>query len=361
MLNCLIVAPHPQGMAASERALSTYCAMQRLFLALVQHYKLQPQVSAALARFAGEPAARSKANTPNLGHLIPLLGVAPDAAQHCWARMGMAIAAESCKRQTLWICKHNPALADSLQLPTSWGGADSELLQQSFEACRVGTRLLAFHFVFLQHVARPAGSSLEQVPDAHGSWSVPEGCSIAGRRLTYSTAMLALLKGACRVGMKSVSVGIAHRPTGLCSVKVEMLSRRAMQANNKGHQARGKHSQPHIKCGVQGIACHADHAIMPSECCEQVAYELDVLYGRPGPAMLRRMQGMIKAILDMDGWPAFWRMIGLPLPGDPGVTMTRRLWECWQGSLAAGYHRKVQAMLLVVHEMILHAIHCGVP
>lgn len=73
----------------------------------------------------------------------------------------------------------------------------------------------------------------------------------------------------------------------------------------------------------------------------QVAYHHDILYGRPGPGMQKRMLAVIGDILAMDSWQAFWRMVGEP-PGNPASSMTRYLRLCWKRSLAKGYHQEVR-------------------
>ena len=73
----------------------------------------------------------------------------------------------------------------------------------------------------------------------------------------------------------------------------------------------------------------------------QVAYHHDVLYGRPGQGLQRRMQHAMEQILAMDSWHDFWRLVGLQAPGNHDVTMTHRLRQGWQRSLGKGYHKEV--------------------
>ena len=115
-----------------------------------------------LCRFLRVPAARTKAQTPNMGWFIPLLtlGTRPD---HTWKRMASVIVEEGLDRSIIWICKHNPSLQESLMKDPDSGGADDDLLQQSFAACCVGLKLTAFHVAFLALIARPQGSTLQQV------------------------------------------------------------------------------------------------------------------------------------------------------------------------------------------------------
>lgn len=114
---------HLQGMAASERALSTYCSLHRLFLALADHHALHSKAAAILSRFMTQSASRHKSQTPNLGWFIPLMALAPDydsssemSQQLTWQAMGPTIMHEALDRNIMWICKHNPALQKSLKV-----------------------------------------------------------------------------------------------------------------------------------------------------------------------------------------------------------------------------------------------------
>ena len=73
----------------------------------------------------------------------------------------------------------------------------------------------------------------------------------------------------------------------------------------------------------------------------QVMEAYDALYGRPGPALQQKMRQVTKKILAMDSWATYLRMVGLPVAGDVGVFMTRRLRLAWRNSLQKGYHTKV--------------------
>ena len=71
---------------------------------------------------------------------------------------------EQLDRQILWICQQNPQLQDALDRPPdAEPRADVNLVAESFEACKLGLRLVAFHVAFLKLIARPAGTSFVQV------------------------------------------------------------------------------------------------------------------------------------------------------------------------------------------------------
>lgn len=151
-----------QGMAASERAMATYCSLHRLFLALADTFRLHTCAAAQLACFMRDPQQRAKDRTPNLGWLLPLFTLTAGNPQLSWAGMSMAILDEAFDRKILWICKHKPHLQASLKAPAS-APADAALLQDSFEACQVSARLIAFHVAFLRHIACPEGMTLAEV------------------------------------------------------------------------------------------------------------------------------------------------------------------------------------------------------
>ena len=50
MLNTAIVLLMDKGVAASDRALVTYCSLHRLYLALAEDFDLLPQASKVLTR-----------------------------------------------------------------------------------------------------------------------------------------------------------------------------------------------------------------------------------------------------------------------------------------------------------------------
>lgn len=136
--------------------------------------------SGMVCRFLKVPASRTKAQTPNMGWFIPLLtlGTQPD---HTWKRMASIIVEEGLDRSIIWICKHNPGLQESLMKDPDSGDIDTNLLQQSFAACCVGLKLTAFHVAFLALIARPQGSTLQQV-----SLEILSSLTIIGRILLSS-------------------------------------------------------------------------------------------------------------------------------------------------------------------------------
>jgi hypothetical protein len=98
-----------KGLSVSQRSLSVYCQVHRLLLAVCEHWGLWSAVARKLDAFATSPAARTKANTPNLGLLLPLLSVG-NPSRHSWGVMSDAVLGESLSRSVMWMCKKDPGL-----------------------------------------------------------------------------------------------------------------------------------------------------------------------------------------------------------------------------------------------------------
>jgi hypothetical protein len=106
-----VVLLSDKGLSVSQRSLSVYCQVHRLLLAVCEHWGLWATVARRLDAFATTPAARIKAQTPNLGLLLPLLSVG-SPSRHSWGRMSNAILGESLSRGVMWMCKKDPSLVE---------------------------------------------------------------------------------------------------------------------------------------------------------------------------------------------------------------------------------------------------------
>lgn len=85
-----------------------FCLSCRLLLAVCEHWRLWPAASSRLDAFLQSPKNRTKAATPNLGLLLPLLACSP--ARHSWAVMAAPLLQEAMDRKVLWMCKKDPGL-----------------------------------------------------------------------------------------------------------------------------------------------------------------------------------------------------------------------------------------------------------
>lgn len=204
VLNTSVVLLCDGGVSASQRSLTTFCAVHRLLLALCEHFSLWTSVAATLQAFLDRPAARTKAGTPNLGWMLPLLSASP---AHTWRRMCGPIMAESFDRSILWICKNKPELANNFQgKPAKSAGTpgnsssasaaaaevDHELLSGALENSLVSRRLMLFNVAFLDLVACPPGWRLESVMDCYDSLYGLPGAALAERFRQRVEAILAV-------------------------------------------------------------------------------------------------------------------------------------------------------------------------
>jgi stress response protein SCP2 len=128
------------GIASSESALTGYCQLHRLMLALVKRFpRLRELAERRLLRFLQDPRMRTKAFTPSLGDLICMLLVTD---RFHWRDIAMPYLFESFDRSVLWACSKDPSLAKVTP-------GDTSRLDKFMVAHGVGLRLVLFHAVFL--------------------------------------------------------------------------------------------------------------------------------------------------------------------------------------------------------------------
>lgn len=160
MLNTCVVLLSDHGLAASERALNTYCGLHRLLLALCDRHSMWERVDRRVGRFVTQPAQRVKSEAPSLGHMVPLLAL---SRRHDWSDVLPVILSEAMDRQVLWACKADRSLITRYSVDPERGGVDRKLMEGVFQTSRVSFRLYMFHAAFLSLVARPQGQPLGEV------------------------------------------------------------------------------------------------------------------------------------------------------------------------------------------------------
>jgi stress response protein SCP2 len=158
VINTAITLLCSDGVANADSATISLCHTHRLLLALAQHYDLWGSAATAVQRFAVDVAARTKEGCPNLGWLLPLLGLAPKFSLR---KLLPAVLSESRDRAILWLCREAPHAAAALQ--RSSPAKDTALVSAAWRAGRVSLRLLMFHSLFLSCVACPPGRRLDAV------------------------------------------------------------------------------------------------------------------------------------------------------------------------------------------------------
>eukprot|EP01132_Coremiostelium_polycephalum_P000614 gene614-763_t len=141
---------------ASIKLLEGYCSFHQLFLVLVKKYPdLLSQINQQIYDFIHIPEKRNKTNTPALGEFLPLLTV----SDYKWSEVSRAYLEENFDRNVFWVLKKHPELSETDPNPT----VDSNRPKLVFDCTLVSIKLLLFHVYFLRNVARPAGSSIEEI------------------------------------------------------------------------------------------------------------------------------------------------------------------------------------------------------
>lgn len=149
MMNTMVVLLSDKGVHTSEKALSGFCALHRLFIALVKQYpQLQTYIDKEVAAFCSDPEKRHKNETPNLGNFIPLLSVSTLP----WKKVLPLVLSEMLDRNFIWVAKKYQGLSSVQQHnPTT---PDFDRLTKTFDASSVSLRLLMFHVQFLKRFRR---------------------------------------------------------------------------------------------------------------------------------------------------------------------------------------------------------------
>jgi stress response protein SCP2 len=144
LFNTLIVLVADSGISTGQRVLQTFMWLHRLFLAMVDKFNLQNHVENRISDFVHVAECRHKSQCPSLGDFLPLLLV---SNQYTWKHVAAPYFDESMTRNVLWICKAHPSLASTT------GPDDPNRLTKTFEAIRVGARLLMLNVLFLRTLA----------------------------------------------------------------------------------------------------------------------------------------------------------------------------------------------------------------
>lgn len=149
-----------RGMA-SDRALQMYGNIHRVFLQLAWEYpELRELAAGRLRQFIHNPSARTRAKTPDLGHLVQYLCIVDEIA---WEDLAPTVVPESMRRQVA----RNSLDGRVFDPWTFWGSNLKSLISawDSFapKACVV----TAFCATFCRVIARPLDLSIEEVALAY--------------------------------------------------------------------------------------------------------------------------------------------------------------------------------------------------
>lgn len=163
MMNTQVVLLSDKGIEASEVALTGYCQLHRLLLAVMDKYpQLQVLVRKRLDMFIRNPDSRVKSQTPSLGELMVYLSVGD---KYSWSEVAMAYLFESFDRSVLWACTKDASLAEVK-------AGEVDRLDKYLKVQKVGMRLTLFHCVFLRLLVEGGGSQtkLEDCKDRYDTF-----------------------------------------------------------------------------------------------------------------------------------------------------------------------------------------------
>jgi hypothetical protein len=145
---------------ASIKALSGYCAFQRLMLMFAQQYPaLRTHANYVVDRFVEDEKYRTKKVVPALGEFLPLLSLTDKR----WPDIALIYMQEHFDRNAYWILRKRPELADI----SGSSPVEKDRTQITFQATIVSVRLVLFHVYFLENVARPDGLTPEQIASSY--------------------------------------------------------------------------------------------------------------------------------------------------------------------------------------------------
>eukprot|EP01125_Pyxidicula_operculata_P013392 TRINITY_DN443_c0_g1_i1.p1 TRINITY_DN443_c0_g1~~TRINITY_DN443_c0_g1_i1.p1 ORF type:complete len:1172 (+),score=270.57 TRINITY_DN443_c0_g1_i1:16-3531(+) len=161
-MSSLIVELSIQKTYSSIKVLDTFCALHHLLLKFALEYPdLIEMADKKVRNFINMESARHKDIVPNLGEFFCLLML----SNVTWDEFKMAYQEESMHRSVFWILSDYPALNKTTPDPE----IDKERIEKSFASSGTGGRLLMIYLYFIQHIAKPKGSTIEQVASQYDS------------------------------------------------------------------------------------------------------------------------------------------------------------------------------------------------
>ena len=170
LLNTAVVLLSDRGVHASDHIVEGYCMLHRLFVALLHRYPILQQIVAErVRRFVSAESERGKDKVRAMGNSFPSW----QCAMRSWAKAIFPVVKECFVRNVIWACEisgtcrtaepstDGASKSDSGDSECESDGVDTRRLELTLEATRVGRRLLMFHSLFVRHLARPNGRSVE--------------------------------------------------------------------------------------------------------------------------------------------------------------------------------------------------------
>jgi len=149
LLKTFVILISDRGLESSEEALTGYCTVHRLFIALALEFPaLRTAINERVGEFIKSDKNRSKTETPDLGNFVTLLSVCD---KYSFRDACGPYLRESFARSVLWACRKYPGLHD---LKTGASKVETDRIERMWECSRVGGRHLLFNVYFLTKFCR---------------------------------------------------------------------------------------------------------------------------------------------------------------------------------------------------------------
>ncbi|KAF9565751.1 hypothetical protein CPC08DRAFT_747776 [Agrocybe pediades] len=161
--------PYKTLLAASEKALISYCHLFHLLICLAQSEPaILHDATWKLRNFITKPETRQKTHTPDLGELIVILILVlvlppiDDLAPMTWDALRGKFLEEAITRNVRW------ALAAVPELEVMEVGESKFRLSNTFNASKTSFRLMMFQITFLDEFVGTYASNLSKLDDNYG-------------------------------------------------------------------------------------------------------------------------------------------------------------------------------------------------
>lgn len=155
LMNTMIVNLMNGQAWASEKALEGYFAFHHWLLVFLERYpSLLDWINETIGNFIKEERYRTKKVVPALGEFLPLLALTD---KYHWKDIAEAYLLENFDRNQKWVLKTFPYLGN---LANEKEPVDKKRIICTQNATVVSQRLLMFHVFFLNHIAKPKGSTV---------------------------------------------------------------------------------------------------------------------------------------------------------------------------------------------------------
>ncbi|CAM9289792.1 unnamed protein product, partial [Ectocarpus fasciculatus] len=271
MMNTQVVLLCDNGITASESALTGYCQLHRLMLAVSAKFpQLRRQANRRLEAFIRDPRRRVKRYTPSLGDLLCMLTISD---RYQWRHIAMLYLFESFDRAVLWSCSKDNSL---INLPKG----DISRLEKFKAAHIVGLRLCLFHAVFLNLLVNNGTTSGNRMKECAARYDLFLGRPALNTRRRWHAAVRAILD--FKTWPEFFSIGsfpLIPSPQQL----LDALENSVKSSLTKGYHSANTKFENVMKSGVsrillKGNSYSVDPGIKRLKLCERWSYDGETIF-----------------------------------------------------------------------------------